>query len=156
VQEFVRSCDIRKDLDCENPEVVAEYVKARGVRCYGIKATCSRQDNPVARTEYFKVEYAVFGGVWELPEITPVSLAEIENLQAREPVEFADRAVVDKRLTLILAIPTAIVLILVFMWLRKGPGREYPIVRRLLRVPPRATKPHQKRSHDSITSIDHD
>jgi hypothetical protein len=163
LREFVRFDEIRKDIDCENPEVVAEYVKARGVRCFGIKATCGRRDNPVARTEYFKVTYAVFGGVWELPEITPVSLGEIEDLNAREPVAF-DRPQLSEAsdealfpiLIIVIPIAAGAVLFIVGVWVLR-PRKKHEVRRPVgagIKVAHGEKKPGQTRSHWTINPLD--
>ena len=163
IQDFESTYEIRVDVRCTNPRIVAEYVKAPRVRYFGVQATCSYYGDPVAKDEYFKMEYAGLGGGWELRNVSPVSLSEIEGLSAREPVTLpppGETCISDEALfpILVLVIPgvVGVVIFVIAVWLLRHRMKDQVDRPAGAGITVRSgdSKPGQRKSHWTINPLD--
>jgi hypothetical protein len=143
-------------MSCTDAAVVAEFTKARNVRHFGIRATCSYAKAERAAQRHYRIEYANTVSGWELRRIAEASPDVAKQLEAREPMTFPDRDRVNLRLLGVVALPTLGVLAIILVWIRSGPRKKYRQVARRMTVPDRPRKPHQDRSFESVSSIDHE
>jgi len=162
LQEFERVVEMRRDLHCEDAQVVGAFTKARRIRQYGIQATCSHDDSPMVKSEYFKVEYAKLVSGWELSAVLPVPRSTVELLDSKEPMKSpAEGGPIPEDAIppiLFLALPVVIAsvlfgLMLLLLRFRKTHTVERPAGAGIS-VPHGMKKPAQTKSHWTINPLE--